>query len=207
MSEFEKMLEKVKELGGTDDFITELRAERTAKNESDKNKRKTNTDILNKVMSAFDIDDKSQVVDKVTTTSNEVKMLMKKIEEANQKTEELSQSVLAKEEETKIAKRSGLITDLLASKGIKSNDVIKAGLLNLVEDGTSGLLVGDKSLEDYIQAEFIDGVETVTKNKLKVETKEKGDLFSSDELDKLTEKEMSDPKIMDKVDASMEALG
>lgn len=207
MNEFETMLEKVKALGGTDDFIGELRAERTAKNESDKKKRKTNTDILNQVMSTFEIDDKSQVVDKVQTTSNEVKMLLAKIEEANKKTEELSESVKAKELETKLAKRSGVITDLLTKKGIKTNEVIKAGLLNLVEDGESGLLVGTKTLEDYVQAEFIDSVETITKNKLKVETKDTGDLFTSDELDLITEKEMADPKIMAKVDASMEALG
>ena len=179
MNEFETMLEKVKELGGTDDFIGELRAERTAKNEADKKKRKTNTDILNQVMSAFEIDDKNQVVDKVQTTSNEVKMLLAKIEEANKKTEELSESVKAKELETQLAKRSGVITDLLTKKGIKSNEVIKAGLLNLVVEGESGLLVGDKTLEDYVQAEFIDSVETITKNKLKIETKDTGDLFTS----------------------------
>lgn len=198
MTKFEEMLAKAKEAGVSDDLITEFVTERTAKNEADKDKRKTNTKIIKDLMEQMGLEDKSEVVEKVSGSSNEIRMLQKQMDEMK----------LEKEQDKKdlrTSKLSGKISDILTAKKVKTNATIKAGLLAQVketEDG-NGLLVGDQSLEDYIQKEFIDGVETITNNKLKKETQQTLDTFTSDELDALTEVEMANSDIMAKVDRSM----
>lgn len=197
LSKFEQYLEKVKELGGSEDLINDLRAERTAKNESDKNKRKKDREILDTLKDEFKVDTKDEVVSKVKGSKTELSDLKNQIAE-------LKQNFETEQELKKKAELKSKITSLLSEKKIKTNAIITAGLIAEVKEDDGKYSIDGCSLEDYIQKELVDNVESVIKTKTKTVKANDTDLFSADEL--AGDLDFSNPEVMQKVDRSIVAI-
>lgn len=200
----EELLKKLAEMEGGDEMVSTLNEELSKRNKESEKHRKQKSELnslIAEIMSTAGVEDKTEVVDKVSNQSSEVKMLMKKVEEM--------QSTLESEKQAKKkAELSSKISDVLSNKKVQKNvDYHKNALLNLVIEGESGLLVGEDTLEDYVQKMIDEDSTIVSKKKTKETQNGSSDLFSSDELDNLTEDEMSNPDVMDKVNRSLEALG
>lgn len=199
LSVFEQYLVKVKEAGGSDELINDLRAERTNKNEADKKKRKKDREILEALKNEFKVETKDEVITKVKSSNNELNELKEIIED-------LSNEIKTEKELKKKAEIQSKVTELLSEKKIKTNAIITAGLIAQVkEDEEGNLNIDGSSIEDYVQKELVDNVESVVNTKPKVEKGDNtGDLFSAEEL--AGDLDFSDPEVMAKVDRSIIAI-
>ena len=135
----------------------------------------------------------------VEENKNEITALMKKIDEIEGKYNEA-------EKEKLDAKLESQITSKLTDYKIKKNfDFMKDSLKVMTKIGESGeLLVGDETLDQYLQ-KVVDEDVSITETKAKkVKQNDASDLYTEDELANLSEAEVI--ANMDKVDASMQAL-
>ena len=199
MKDIKELMEKLTELDptiaeGIQTKLTELNTE--AKNER-KKKSETNT-LLNDIMEKLGTT-KEELPGVVDTKTNEISALTKKLNDI--------ESNLAKAEaETLNAKLESEIVSKLNSHKVKKNfDFMRDSLKNMTKVGESGeLLVGDTTLDSYIQ-NIIDNDVTIVDSKSKKVTKnDSSDLYTEAELEALSEEEVI--ANMDKVDKSMRAL-
>lgn len=176
------------------DAITDIIKGKDKENIRHKNGKKEYEEIITGLASHLGLEGDN----KPEGSANELKMLTDKINSL----EKANTDTLAKAKKDRIA--AG-VSDILAKKGFKKNiDFTKKALVGMVEEGETGLLVGDVSLEDYAQ-KMIDEDPTVVGTKKKKETLTgSSELYTSEELDNLTDAEYE--ANAEKVDQSLAAL-
>ena len=173
----EELLKKLKELDSS--LAEEVQKEITKRNEEAKKQRikKVETDkLLKELLTKIGTEKPEEAITKVETNNNEVKALSEKLRKFEEQFNAQAKAAEKLEIENKI------ISKLNDFKVKKNFDFMKESLTSLAVKGESGeLLVGDKTLDDYLQ-KLVDEDETITEGKAKKNTKNgNSELYSEEE--------------------------
>lgn len=196
------MEELMKELNTLNpELATKVQTEITKRNEESKDSRqkKVETDkILNDILEKLGTT-KEEAPKVVESKSNEITALMKKLDVLETKYNQ------SETEKVDAKKESQIVSKLNEFKVKKNFDFMKDSLKVMTKIGESGeLLVGDSTLDQYLQKVIDEDVTIVNGKTKKVKPNDSADLYTEAQMSNMTEEEIV--ANMDKIDASMKAL-
>lgn len=195
----EELMKELTELNP--EIAAKVQAEITKRNEESKDSRqkRTETDkVLNDILEKLGTT-KEEAPKVVESKTNEISALMKKLDELENKYN------TSETEKLDAKKESQIVSKLNEFKVKKNFDFMKDSLKVMTEIGESGeLLVGDTTLDQYLQKVIDEDVTIVDGKTKKVKQDDSADLYTESQLASMTEDEIV--ANMDKVDASMKAL-